>query len=1362
MTGDATRPASAGGHGPIVADDLDLLAGLWEEARFPRLPSDAPSELRDLVDYIDNPRRVYAIHKASRRHNFQQLVQKYIVQLREGCGSEHCNTSTCFTCRKRIVGRAPIRRYNPTSARTLAVYLASQDNPENGLCPHLKPPKSPPAAVNSLVFVPSSKSKLRDAHPAASKPPPAPNRSSPAKPTDHHGAPPAPATSQSGTADGDKSEKATRPAVVRRASELGAFRCPDFTIVEQPSSKDHRSFAANIFGTVAFKMLEWLTPAALEDMSKKARRFGSEPDSANSAEPSAETPVEAPPNHDAPYDAKERPDPTIAPSSTLPDSHSDTGREAQHGQEMGEHGQPGREAPVSKNTQQQQQQREPSPPPRSVHPRRNSNAKVRTSGPKPKRQLSIDPYCPDTTAEEPYAALVRSPRAGGSVTEKGQRVAKPAGSNIARPISQLSSAGFFDGVSLERMPSPKSVDRTARTSRAHLSKSQAGELRSPKTPSAGSTAPSDKASTDGSEGAAAPESESEDERLLPQALSRLDSDVVDFLCDVMQQDGTAEKHLLEPRTVSKPQSRQAKGLRRKPNPRALPRTAAYRKQEWKLFVEQTLFYVLSDPELALRSFTRKGQLYDSHTLWYCMLRMTRVAPTLVFHSLWLAAASLFAPPKSLQNLRSPTTKVFPKSETSLSNLDAGRLLSICLHALVAAAPLVTDLQHLYDVSRLRAHGLSLGDRGPETQRVVDGNPPVDLCLQYEDIFTDDLALRLARRLFAAISTRRQFDALCQSTIGGDEHHDAEQGVLVPLFSQLDLNSDAVYVLDFPIPDRALHESRVPILLLDWARAVLLHDWDGSPEVPADGPIGGALALIDALYKKRQELALSDDRFLFEYLAERMDTFTMPISWLSHTSTRQRVHLLDFPYIFNESTLVTYFRAINFSRMNRAFEEAASVHDKLLSIAQRAGMNQHHRELLMEHLKPASAKYLVLDIRRGSVLEDAFDQLWRREERELLRPLKVHLGESTGEEGFDSGGVQQEFFRLAIAEALHPDRGAFTVDERTRMAWFLPGSAEPEWRFELIGLLVSLAVYNGLTLPVTFPKALYRKLLGQPVTELHHIADGWPDLASGLTALLEWDEKDGSVEDVFARTYEFSVSIFGRHVTREMKPADAAGRRDSLGSESSESWPQFGEPPEEEGEEAHDPQAAAAKAKAGAEEEEKEAPLVTKENRHAYVADYIRYLTDVSVRPQFEAFARGFHACLHPKSLALFTPSLLQSVVEGVQEIDVAELRRHARYVGWDASHPTVRDFWSVVRRYDDRMKRRLLEFVTASDRVPVGGVKNLMFVVQRNGTEENPRGRLPTSYTCYGTLLLPEYKDKEMLRERLGMALENAQGFGFA
>lgn len=473
----------------------------------------------------------------------------------------------------------------------------------------------------------------------------------------------------------------------------------------------------------------------------------------------------------------------------------------------------------------------------------------------------------------------------------------------------------------------------------------------------------------------------------------------------------------------------------------------------------------------------------------------------------------------------------------------------------------------------------------------------------------------------------------------------------------------------------------------------------------------------------------------DYFAERLDSINMPVAWLTHSSSRQKKHLLDFPFIFDPSTLVSYFRSVNFSKMSRSYEESSSLQTRMKAIVAPGGLitNPHHKLVLQDLLKTASSKYLILEISRKNVIRDAFDQLWQREDRELHRPLKIHLGEDAGEEGFDSGGVQQEFFRLAVAECLNPDYGAFTVDDRTRMAWFVPGSVVPAWKFEILGLLVSLAVYNGLTLPITFPKALYRKLLGEPVNELHHIADGWPDLAMGLTTLLEWDERQGLVEDVFARTYEFSVSMFGQPISREM-------------NDQARSWPQF----------------EATGGKSPVDENPEDAPLVTNENRNAYVSDYIKYLTDISVRPQYEAFERGFRACLHPKALRLLTPPLLQSLVEGVQEIDISELRRYTRYVGWDASHRGVRDFWSIVKRYDEKMKRRLLEFVTASDRVPVGGMKNLQFVVQRNGEEEGEGGHLPTAYTCYGTLLLPEYKDKDVLRERLAMALENAQGFGFA
>ncbi|EFX01251.1 hect domain containing protein [Grosmannia clavigera kw1407] len=1319
------------GHGA----DAEMLAGLWQHAPFPRLPLDAPAELRELVADVENPRRVYAIHRASRRHNFQLTVQKYIVQLCEGCGASECHNPTCFTCRKRIAGQAPLRRYNATSARTLAVHLASQENPEVGLCASLRLPKTAPAAVRSLRFTPkyppmtrgdgvSSSSKTTLARAGSPK-----DRKSATK----HGH-----AVYAGSKDGGtQSEKSTR-SKADTASE-GLQEAPKFIIVDKPASKDYRSFAANMFGTVAFKMLEWLTPAAIENMTEKAEKLQAGFPASDEGKIRAQ---EERPRHDA--TAKE------AKDMTGSESVDATGRHDSGAAELA-----GLDSRATSNGKSRQTT---SP----TNTRRNSNARLRTQSTKPQRKLSVDAFPPESSNDELLPNL-RSPLIPSIQTDgmnhrtpptKSLKTPTPA---IPRPISQLSGAAYFEGVPLEKMPPIMTAEIRPQVGRNQADGSQGSGSESSleQLGSRSSRSPSSDRS-DANQSSVLLDADLLDttfDTFLPQTLTRLDTETIDFVCDVLQDDHTAEQHLLEPATVAKFHTRvsgQPRPLRRKEKSLVHGQSVRLREgEEWRLFAEQSFFYVLSDPHTLLSSFTKHGQLYDTQTLWYCMLRMTRVAPSLVFHSLWVAAEMLFAPPQALQALCSPTVRLFPQARKFLTNAEAGMLVSICLHALVAAAPPVDSARKLYDMSRIRSQGLSLAVSNSIARQ------PAELCLQYDDAFSNPLALRLARRLLTAITTRRIFDELMEYDVG--RNSSSELDVLDHLFAQLDfLNMDAAYILDFTVADRTLHETRMPTLLLDWARAVMLHDWDGRPDVSGDSPFGGALALIKAIFERRQALLVGDAQFRSEFFAERLDEVETPLSWLTFNSTKQRLHILDFPYIFSPDTLVSYFRAINFSRMSRSFEESSSLQNRMDAIVSPSSLviNPHHKSILQGLLQTASAKYLILDIGRTSVLQDAFDQLWRREERELLRPLKIHLGEEGGEEGLDSGGVQQEFFRMAIAEALDPAYGAFTVDSRTRMAWFSPTTLEEEWKFELVGILVSLALYNGVSLPVTFPKALYRKLLGEPVTELHHISDGWPDLANGLTALLEWNEQDGAVEDIFVRTYEFSVDMFGQPISRVM---DASG-----------SWPKIREnvtgtrarskKNKEASDSGYGPTASTLlEANPG-----DEAPMVTNANRNAYVTDYIHYLTDVSVRRQFEGFSRGFRACLHAKSLRLLTPALLQSMVEGEQEIDVSELRRQARYVGWDASHRTVRDFWSVVSRYDDVMKRKLLEFVTASDRVPVGGIKNLHFVIQRNGEESGTGGHLPTAYTCYGILLLPVYRDRAVLQERLAMALENAQGFGFA
>ena len=77
--------------------------------------------------------------------------------------------------------------------------------------------------------------------------------------------------------------------------------------------------------------------------------------------------------------------------------------------------------------------------------------------------------------------------------------------------------------------------------------------------------------------------------------------------------------------------------------------------------------------------------------------------------------------------------------------------------------------------------------------------------------------------------------------------------------------------------------------------------------------------------------------------------------------------------------------------------------------------------------------------------------------DLKKPLKVQF---VGEEGIDEGGVQKEFFQLIISQIFDVSYGMFTYDDEQRTFWFNRASLESDREFELIGILLGVAIYNG--------------------------------------------------------------------------------------------------------------------------------------------------------------------------------------------------------------------------------------------------------------------------------------------------------------
>lgn len=538
-------------------------------------------------------------------------------------------------------------------------------------------------------------------------------------------------------------------------------------------------------------------------------------------------------------------------------------------------------------------------------------------------------------------------------------------------------------------------------------------------------------------------------------------------------------------------------------------------------------------------------------------------------------------------------------------------------------------------------------------------------------------------------------------------------------------------------------------LLGLMQAVLQDCWDRKPVIPRASAVGGALEMLRGLYQVRLSIGLHDSRFVLHFLDDVFDEIEMPYAWHRFRPDSIRVHILQYPFVFPPAMLVSYFRSLNFKLMKLSHEKALGSYANAKAQLVHAHWQARGLEEVLEKTRPHMARFFVMTIRRDHVLEDAFGQIWHRERQELARPLRVKLGQEDGEEGLDHGGVQQELFRLIFAEAFDEKYGLFTTDPRTHTTWFRPASLEPLYKYEALGILMSLAVYNGVIVPITMPLAFYRKILGLKVKTTDHIRDGWPDLARSFDQLLEWDQ--GDVADDIGVTYEFSYDAFGSTVTMDMTETSS-----SLSPSFERTLTSPNQPVSKQS------SASQLRVPCHSNGQPTEAPPVTNENRQAFVKDYIAHLTDITVRAQFAAFLRGLHTLLSPQSLTIFTPAVLKQLVEGQpadQPLDLKAWQAITEYDnGYTLDCPMIIWFWDILRNdFSQEQLRSLLAFVTASDRLPVGGWAGMTFVIQKNGDDSD--GRLPTSSTCYGKLLLPQYSSREVLKDRLEWAVGQAWGF---
>ena len=306
-------------------------------------------------------------------------------------------------------------------------------------------------------------------------------------------------------------------------------------------------------------------------------------------------------------------------------------------------------------------------------------------------------------------------------------------------------------------------------------------------------------------------------------------------------------------------------------------------------------------------------------------------------------------------------------------------------------------------------------------------------------------------------------------------------------------------------------------------------------------------------------------------------------------------------------------------------------------------------------------------------------------------------------------------------------GLFVYDEDSQYCYFNPHCFETSDQFFLVGVLLGLAIYNSTILDVALPPFTFKKLLaaapspnaGTPATSarvhigysIEDLAEFRPSLAHGLRKLLEFE---GNVEETFCYDFVADIDRYGKviHV-----PLCVDGEKRA----------------------------------------------VTNANRREFVDLYVRYLLDAAVARQFEPFKRGFYTVCGGNALSLFRPEEIELLVRGSDEpLDVSSLRAVAVYENWGvkdagATESSIQWFWDFFQQADARDQRKILSFITGSDRIPAMGATSLTIKISCLGEDSE---RYPVARTCFNTLCLWRYSSKEKFETKLRRAIVESEGFG--
>ena len=184
-------------------------------------------------------------------------------------------------------------------------------------------------------------------------------------------------------------------------------------------------------------------------------------------------------------------------------------------------------------------------------------------------------------------------------------------------------------------------------------------------------------------------------------------------------------------------------------------------------------------------------------------------------------------------------------------------------------------------------------------------------------------------------------------------------------------------------------------------------------------------------------------------------------------------------------------------------------------------------------------------------------------------------------------------------------------------------------------------------------------------------------------------------------------------------------------------------------------------------------MVTDQNKEYFIKLKCDYIAQKSASKQLSEIKRGFCTIVDSSWISHFSLDEFEAQICGKTIIDLKEWKANSQYKGFKTQgiSPVIRNFWKVMKTYDQEQLGRILQFCTGSNRLPLGGFAELEsesgqkspFTIQAIDFTKSdiPFSNMPKAHTCFNRLDLPRYPSYDEMKAAIDFIANNEIiGFG--